>query len=139
MSILQRRAASEVSSLFQALESNTRTRIHVLVTAGGIVALIVLWVLHLTYPHVVMELMDRDSKLLFWCLFAVLVAPPFAVAFSIGSIINRRANEPVAEEFGPMSGYFYRERATREWKIAIVAGIFGGLNFLLTLITSEPL
>lgn len=106
-----------------------------MVTAGGIVTTIVLWAVHLSYPHIVLELLKNDSKLLVWCLFAVLVAPPFTVAFSIGSIICRR--EPVGEVFGPMSGYFYRERANKEWKIAIVAGIFGCLNFLFTVITGE--
>jgi hypothetical protein len=139
VSILQRHATSGMTSLFQALESNARTRIYVVVAAAGIVATIVLWVLHLSFPYVFMGLIERDSKLLFWGLFAVVVAPPFAVAFSIGTLIFRRTNEPVVAESGPMSGYFYRERANREWKIAIVAGIFGGLNFLLTLITGEPL
>jgi hypothetical protein len=139
VSILQRHASSGMSSLYEALESNTRTRIYVVVAAVGIVATIVLWILHLSFPHVVMALMERDSKLALFGLFGVLVAPPFAVAFSLGSIIFRRTSQPVAADSGPMSGYFYREQATREWKIAIVAGLFGGLNFLLTLITGEPL
>ncbi len=139
MSILQHRAASGVSSLFQALESNTRTRMYLLVIAGGIVATIVLWVVHLSFPHVVLELLGRDSKFLILCLFAVLFAPPFAVAFSIGAIVGRPADARAEDESGPMSVYFYRERATREWTIAIVAGLFGGLNFLLTVITGESL
>lgn len=140
MSYLDRKAMSGMSSAFQALEANTRTRINVLVAAVGVVATVVLWILHLRFPYVVPDVMGRDSKVLMLLLFAAVIAPPFCVVYSLGSIMGRRGGgAPAHEEAGPMSGYFYRERANKEWKLVIVAGIVGGLNFLLMVITGEPL
>jgi len=135
---LDRRAASGMSSLFQSLEGNTQARIYVLVAAGGLIGTVLLWVVHWSYPHVMLELLGNDSKALILFLFAVVAAPPFCLAYSLGSIISRRAGVPAHDEdSGPMSGYFYRERANKEWKLLMLAGICGGLNFLLMLITSS--
>lgn len=81
--------------------------------------------------------MSHDSKILMWFLFAVIIAPPFAVAYSLGSVVSRRSGPPAHDTSGPMSGYFYRERANKEWKLLMLAGIAGGLNFLLMIITSR--
>jgi len=126
-------ATSWMSSSFEALE-NSKTRARVLIAAGGLVATIIMWVVHWTYPHIFMKAFEHDSKLVILTLFVITVAPPFALAFCIGSIILRRAIEPVADESGPMSGYFYRERANTEWKLAMVAGVVGALNFILMII-----
>jgi len=139
LSYLDRKAMSGMSSAFEALEANTQTRIYVLVAAVGAVATVVLWILHLRYPYVVPEVMGRDSKVLMLVLFVAVTAPPFAIVYSLGSIIGRRAGAPAHEASGPMSGYFYRERANKEWKLVMIAGIVGGLNFLLIFITGEPL
>jgi len=125
-----------MSSLFETLEDNNQTRVRLLVAAGGLVATVVLWVVHLSYPNIVEQIFEADSKFAMLILFTVAVAPPFAVAFSLGSLMTRRATESVADESGPMSGYFYREKANREWKLLIVAGIFGAVNFLLIVITT---
>ena len=136
MSYFDRVATSWMSSSFEALD-NSRTKVRVLVAAGGLVATIVLWVVHLSYPYIVREALERDSKMITLTLFVITVAPPFAVAFGLGSLIARKATEPIADESGPMSGYFYREKANAEWKLAMVAGFIGGLNFLLMFITSQ--
>ncbi|HEU4766825.1 MAG TPA: hypothetical protein VFS77_05600 [Pyrinomonadaceae bacterium] len=124
-----------MSSSFEALE-NSKTRARVLVAAGGLIATIVLWAVHLSFPHIVQRLFESDRKFGMWLLFAAFAGPPFAAAFSIGSMIMRRSTESVEESSGPMSGYFYRERANKEWKLAIVAGLFGGMNFMLLVINS---
>jgi hypothetical protein len=123
-------------SAFHALERKNQTTPRVLIAAGGLLATAVMWFVHLSHPELFLGVLELDSKVFFLLLFGVVVAPPFAVAFSIGSIIFRQAYEPDTEETGLMSGYFYRERANRKWKLAIVAGIVGGINFLLMMITA---
>lgn len=137
MSFLDRRLTSLALSAFQALESNTQTRARVLTAACGTLATICMWLGHLNYPDIFFTLLQIDSKLFSLLVFAVVLAPPFVVAFSIGSIICRQADEPAKEESGPMSGYFYRERANLKWKIAIVAGIIAAVNFLFMMGTGH--
>lgn len=139
MSYLDDKASSGMASLFQTLEANTRTRVYVLVAAVGVVATIVVWMLHWRYPYVLLKVMGHDSKILLLLMFAAIVAPPFCVVYSLGSIISRREGVPAHEEAGPMSGYFYRERANKEWQLLMIAGLVGGLNLLLMIISSEPL
>ena len=136
MSEFDRVATSWMSALFETLEDNNETRVRLLVAAGGLVATAVLWIVHLTVPSIAEQIFEADSKFAMLFLLAVTIAPPFAVAYSLGSLMTRRATEPAADESGPMSGYFYREKANREWKLLIVAGIFGGLNFMLIVITT---
>ena len=136
MSSLERRLNSWALSLFQALETNTQTKTRVLVVAGGVLATIGIWFVHLRYPSISQRVIDTDSRLLVLFSFGVVFAPPFAVAFSLVSCIWPRAKLPDEEESGPMSGYFYRESANKRWKLFIVAGIITALNFLLMLITS---
>ncbi|HKR22230.1 MAG TPA: hypothetical protein VJS17_06535 [Pyrinomonadaceae bacterium] len=140
MSYFDRTLTSWMSSLYETLEDNNQTRVRLWVAAGGLVATAVVWIVHLSVPDIAEQIFEADSKFAMLFLFGVTVAPPFAVAFSLGSLLMRRRTEPVADESGPpsgpMSGYFYREQANREWKLLIVAGLFGGLNFLLIVITT---
>jgi len=77
--------------------------------------------------------MDNWAKLL----LGFLLAPPFVVAFTIGCFIYPPPLEPKSgDEIGPMSTYFYQERAGRRWKLLIVSGLVAAVNFLLMLIMS---
>lgn len=136
MSYFDRVATSWMSSLFETLEDNNQTRRRLLIAAGGVVGTVVVWIVHLSVPAIAEQIFEADSKVAVLFLFAVTIAPPFAVAYSLGSLMTRRATEPVADDSGPMSGYFYREKANREWKLLIVAGIFGAINFMLIVITT---
>ena len=137
MSSLDRSLTSWMVSWFQALEENPQRKTRIFAAIAGILVTIGMWLVHLTYPYIFQEVSDSQSNLAFWCLFAAVVAPPFVVGYSIGSLVCPEANDPASEESGPMSGYFYRERANRKWRILIVAGMVGGLNFLLMLVTSD--
>ena len=75
---------------------------------------------------------ESVSKLL----VGFLLAPPFVVAFSIGSFISPQVHKPVEDESGPMSGYFYRERADKKYRVLICAGLIAGLNLVLMIATS---
>jgi len=92
---------------------------------------------HLCYPSLFKAMLDGDveAKLL----TGVALAPPFAAAFSIGHLIYPEPRDLVDEESGPMSGYFYRRSADRNWKIAIAAGIVAAVNFLCMMITSASM
>lgn len=138
MSSLDQRLTSWALSLFHALETNTRTRTRVLAVAGGVLAVIGMWLVHLSYPFIVHNVIEAEKKILFLFVFGLVIAPPFAVAFIIGSLIWPQANEPDEKESGPMSGYFYQERGDSRWKIVIVAAIISAMNFVAMLVTSSP-
>ena len=106
----------------------------IVVTAGAMLVTIGMWLLHLTHPEIFQTLIQEDSvgKLL----VGFVLAPPFVVSFCIGSFICPEAHETVKDEAGPMSGYFYRERANKKYWILIAAGLIAGLNLLLMIVTS---
>ena len=133
MSYIQKRITSWALSLFDSLEANTHTRIRLLVAAGAMLTTIAMWLVHLTYPEIFQTLIqeDRVSKLL----VGFVLAPPFVAAFSIGSFISPEVHKPVEDESGPMSGYFYRERADKKYRVLICAGLFAGLNLVLMIAT----
>ncbi len=134
---LESRVNSFFLSTLNDLEGKPQNRMRLLAVVVGIAVTIVMWAVHLSYPHLFYLLLTsrREIKLL-----AVLVlVPPFVSAFSLGYLIYPQANEPVGNDSGPMSGYFYRRSADRKWWIAFVAGVVAAVNFLLMLITSDEL
>jgi hypothetical protein len=137
VSSLEEHGNSWALSAVDALESRNQRKTRALIAAGGIVATIGIWLAHWFYPYVLDNLVQLQSKLLFLFAFAAVMAPPFAAAFSIFSIIFPQANEPVKNDAEPMSAYLYRERADTKWKIVFAAALIGAVNFLLLLITSE--
>lgn len=134
---LESRVNSLVLSTLNDLEAKRRNRMRLLAVLIGIGITIVMWIVHLNYPHLFFLLLSSRREIKF--LAALVMVPPFATAFSLGYLIYPQANEPVGNESGPMAGYFYRRSADRKWWIVIVAGIVAALNFLLMLITSEEL
>lgn len=134
MSSLERRVSSWALSLFDELEENTQTRTRIIAAAIGTVVTILLWVVHLSYPYILHDLIESDD----WAKLSLgfLLAPPFVVAFSIGSLIFRQVSETAENESGPMSGYFYKQRADKRARLLIIAGIVGALNLMLMIITS---
>lgn len=134
MSYFQKRITSWALSLFEHLDANPQTRMRIIVAAGGMLTTIGMWLVHLTYPEIFQRLIQEESvsKLL----VGFLLAPPFVVAFSIGSFISPQVHKPVEDESGPMSGYFYRERADKKYRVLICAGLIAGLNLVLMIATS---
>lgn len=131
----EERASSWALSLVDALESQADWKVRVVAVAGGALVTITMWVVHLSYPDIFTSFLEMDG----WAklFLGFVLAPPFVVAFSVGSFIYRVPTEPEkTDEFGPMSAYFYQENASRRWKILIVAAIIGAVNFLLMLVTS---
>jgi hypothetical protein len=137
MASLERRVRSFVLSLFDALEENTQQRFRILAAAGGMLATIGMWAVHLSYPYLLHSLIELGGRPEFLAALTLVFFPPFAVAFSIGSLITCEADEPDNEESGPMSGYFYRERADKRWRILFVAAIIAAANVVFMMVTSE--
>jgi len=132
---IEEKADSWALSLFDALESNTHTTARVYLAAGGAVATIVMWIVHLLYPEIFNFFLERDNWLKLF--FGVVLVPPFVVAFTVGSFIYRQPTEAEESDIsGPMSGYFYRERASRRWKLIIAAALIAAVNFVLMLVTA---
>ena len=132
---IEEKAESWAVSMFDALESNTHTRTRVFTATGGALATIIMWVVHLLHPEIFNFFLDMDD----WAklLLGVVLAPPFVVAFTVGSFIYRQPAEPTKIDVsGPMSGYFYRERASRRWKLIIAAALIAAVNFVLMLVTA---
>ena len=128
-------ASSWAVSLFDALESHDHIRPRILAAAGGAIVTIIMWVVHLRY----LNLVDLFGELDSWAkiFMGLILAPPFLVAFTIGSFIYPQPVESLkSNASGPMSTYFYQERASRRWKLLIVAGIFAAVNFLLMFVSS---
>ena len=128
-------ASSWAVSLFDALESNGHTRIRIYAASGGALATIIMWAVHLTHPEIYAFFLQVDS----WAklFLGIVLAPPFVVGFTVGSFIYRQPVEAgITNEVGPMSTYFYQERASRRWRLLIAAGILAAVNFILMLVTS---
>lgn len=128
-------ASSWAVSLFDSLESQTRVRKRILVAAGAALATVIMWTVHLMNTDLLAALVDLDS----WAklFLAVLLAPPFVLAFVVGTFIYPQPVEPKTKEaHGPMSTYFYQERSSRRWKRLMAAGLVAGLNFVLMIATS---
>jgi len=131
----EERANSWALSLVDALESDPNHKVRVFGAAGGLLLTIGMWVVHLAYPNIFRFFIEVDD----WAklFLGFVLAPPFLVAFSIGSLIYSEPREPnKADESGPMSTYFYQESAMKKWKVLVVAGIVTGLNFVLMLVVS---
>ena len=130
----EKRATSWAVSQFDALESPAQRKRRVYAAVGATLVTIAIWVVHLTRPEIFDTLIQDDS----WgkLFLGFVLAPPFVAAFSIGSFIYRHGVEPEKNETGPMSGYLYREQASKRWMLLIAAGIITAVNFLLMMITS---
>ena len=65
----------------------------------------------------------------------VLFGIPFGLPFIATYLIARSRHPDIEEESrietGMMAGYAYRQRGDRRWRIWILSGMVGGLNFLL--------
>jgi hypothetical protein len=112
---------------------HTRTR--VCAAAVGALVTIVVWAVHLTFPEVFTFFLEMDS----WAKFAVafVLAPPFVLSLGVGSFLYPQPPEPAStEQTGPMSAFFYQERASRRWKLLVAAAIVAAVNFLLMFVTS---
>lgn len=132
---IEEKAESWAVSLFDALESNTHATVRAYIAAGGALVTIGMWVVHLLYPEIFKFFFETDDW--FKLFFGVVLAPPFVLAFAVGSFIYRQPVEPdKTDGSGPMSGYFYQERASRRWKLIIGAALFAALNFVLMLVTA---
>jgi uncharacterized integral membrane protein len=132
---IEKKAESLAVSMFDRLESNTLTRTRVYTAAGGGVVTIVMWVVHLLHPEIFNFFFGSDDWLKLF--LGVVLAPPFVMAFSLGSFIYPQPVEPErTDASGPMSGYFYRERAGRRWKLIMASGLIAAVNFLLMLVTA---
>jgi hypothetical protein len=132
---VEERASSWALSLVDVLESNEHTRTRVCVAAGAGLATIVMWVVHLTYPEVFTFFLEIDS----WAKLAVgfVLAPPFLVGLGASSFIFPKSIEPASpDESGPMSSFFYQEKASRRWKLLIAAGVLAAVNFVAMFVTS---
>lgn len=135
MRLIEKRVSSWLLSAVNAVEGDAKKRIRILAVVVGTLVTILVWVVHWRYPYLFQRLLQARGELKL--LSALVMAPPFAAAFSIGHLINPQASETVDNESGPMSGYFYRRSADKKWKIAIAAGIVAGVNFLLMFITAD--
>jgi len=131
----EERASSWALSLVDLLESNAETRVRALAAAGATLVTIIMWIAHLTYPGIFTFFLEQDS----WAklFLGFVLAPPFVVAYTIGSFIFPERSDPIeTDEAGPMSGYFYQEKRSRSWKLLIAAAMIAALNFLLMFVTS---
>jgi hypothetical protein len=94
-----------------------------------------MWIVHLLYPAIFNFFLKQDDWVKLF--FGVVLVPPFVVAFTVGTFIYRQPAELNHSEIsGPMSSYFYRERATRRYKLIIAAGLIAAVNFVLMLVTA---
>lgn len=133
--MFEKKAESLAVSVFDALESNTHARTRLYTAAGAGVVTIVMWVVHLLHPEIFEYFFGSDDWTKLFLGFVL--APPFVLAFTLGSFIYRQPVEPEGTDAsGPMSGYFYRERASRRWKLIMASGLIAAVNFLLMLVTA---
>ena len=130
----EERASSWAVSLFDSLESNVHTKARILTAAGATLVTAGVWVVHLIYSEIFPTLLQTDGIEKLFLGFAL--APPFVLAFTIGSFIYPQPIESFKKNKGPMSAYLYQEKASRRWKLLIVAAIIAAINFLLMMITS---
>ena len=132
---LEEQASSSALSLFDTLESNNHKRTRVFIAVGATVITLVVWIAHLRNPEIFAYFLQSKG----WAklLLGFLLAPPFALAFSVGSFIYPQPDEPDSkDEVGPMSTYFYQERSSRRSKLLIAAGIVAAMNFVAMLVMS---
>jgi hypothetical protein len=132
---LEEHSTSWAVSLVDALESPDNKNVRLLALAGGTLVTISMWVVHLLYPQIFLFFLEQDN----WAKLFIgfLLAPPFVLAFAAGCFIYPQAIEPATEnESGPMSAYFYQERASKRWKLVIVAGLIAAVNLVLMFVAS---
>ena len=123
-------ASNWALSLFDALDSRRHKKVRILAAVGGTLVTIVIWIVHLSWINIFDVFLEIDDWAKLFIGFTL--APPFAAAFAVATFIYPQALEPKKkDESGPMSTYFYQERATRRWKLVIVAGIVAAINFVL--------
>ena len=131
----EERASSWALSLVDALETDAGARLRVIAATGGVVGTICMWLVHLTYPAIFNFFVDVDDWVKLFIGFTL--APPFIGAYSIGSFLYHPPVESKEDESGPMSTYFYQEKATMRWKLLMVAAFIAGLNLVLMFIASQ--
>jgi hypothetical protein len=132
---IEEKAESWALSWFDALESTTHTTMRVYIAAGAALVTVGIWVVHILHPEIFKFFFESDDWLKLF--FGVVLVPPFVFAFTIGSFIYRQQPEPEKPDVsGPMSGYFYQERASRRWKLIIAAALIAAMNFVLMLVTA---
>lgn len=128
-------ASSAALSLIDVLESPAHAGTRVFAAVCGALVTICMWVVHLMRPDIFTYFLEVNG----WVklVLGFVLAPPFVIAFAIGSFLYPQLDEPKdSNAFGPMSAYLYQERASRRWKLLIAAGLFAGLNFVLMLVAS---
>ena len=126
----EEQASNWALSLFDALDSHRHTQVRILAAVGGALVTIILWIVHLTYINIFDVFLEIDDWAKLFIGFTL--APPFVAAFATGTFIYPQEIEPKKkDESGPMSTYFYQERANKRWKLLIAAGIIAALNFVL--------
>jgi hypothetical protein len=131
----EEQASSSALSLIDVLESPAHRRTRVFAAAAGALVTIAMWIVHLYY----IDLFTLFSQMRGWAklLLGIFLAPPFVLAFTLGSFIYAPAVESKeTDEPGLMSTYLYQERSSRRWKLLIVAGLLAGVNFVGMLATS---
>jgi len=135
---VEKRANSWALSLVDTLESPANPNVRLGAAAGAAVVTALMWIVHLTYLDIFAVFMELDSWAKLCLGFAL--APPFVLAFAVGSFLYRAPVESVkTNEVGPMSTYFYQDRANKRRKLLIGAAIFAALNLVLMFITSVSL
>lgn len=126
---LEEEASSWALSLFDTLESNSHRRTRLYAAVGAGVVTILVWIAHLLNPEIFTSLLELDSWLKL--LVGFLLAPPFVLAFTVGSFIYPQPIEPKSkDQVGLMSTYFYQERSSRRWKLLIAAGVVAAVNLV---------
>ena len=132
---LEEHASSWALSLFDTLDSGGGKRTRIFAAAVAAVVTLILWIVHLLNPELLAEFLQVDG--LAKLPLGFLLAPPFVLAFTVGSFIYPQPIEPKSkDQVGLMSTYFYQERSSRRWKLLIVAALIAAVNFVLMLITS---
>jgi hypothetical protein len=132
---IEEESTSWALSVVDALESPENNNVRLAAAAGAAVITIIMWVTHLIYPDIFLFFLEQKGWAKLLC--GVVLAPPFVLAYAAGCFICPQAIEPATDnESGPMSGYFYRERASKRWKVLIGAGLVAALNFLLMFVTT---
>ena len=132
---VEERASSSALSLLEALESPAHPGVRMVAAAGGALVTITMWIVHVYYLDLFEFFMELDN----WAklLLGFVLAPPFVVAFAVGSIVYPQPVEPRnGDEYGLMSTYFYQERASQRRKLLIVAALIAGVNLVLMFIAS---
>jgi hypothetical protein len=132
---LEEQANSWALSLFDTLESQSHRRTRILTAIGGAAVTLIVWIAHLLNPEIFASVFENKG----WAklFLGFLLAPPFVLAFTIGSFIYPQPIQPrSADEVGSMSTYFYQDRSSRRWKLVIGAALVAAVNFVLMLITS---